>query len=331
MQYKIQMAQIDPNGLCNAGCWFCPVSYAKNPDIGRKDMEPEVLESILKQLHDGKGSFVGESFNFIYTAHYNEVLLYKHFEIMLDLFRKYNFKTMILTNGIPLTPNRIEIISRYLDVVTGICFNIPSSEAEEWGRLVKKNPKIFNSVMSNVQNAIESFPNMVKNKTLSIQINGVNDSATFNRGGWIDLLENSPKFNLDSKYGNLNSEHIRFKNMFPGVQIFQMPSLIDRAGILDKENVISNKKAIDKYLKKDNSKVIGCSNGIEVGGRPNGWIHINANGDMFICCNDFDFETVFGNVNEKPIEEIWMSLEHRKMVIKSYNTMCTTCASAIWA
>ena len=109
-----------------------------------------------------------------------------------------------------------------------------------------------------------------------------------------------------------------------------MNSLIDRAGHLDKYGALTNIQTIDKTLRKDNKKVIRCGNGIEVGGRPNGWIHVNPNGDMFICCNDYDFETIYGNINEKPIKDIWMSLDHHKMIINSYKTLCTTCASAIW-
>jgi MoaA/NifB/PqqE/SkfB family radical SAM enzyme len=52
---------------------------------------------------------------------------------------------------------------------------------------------------------------------------------------------------------------------------------------------------------------------------------------MFICCNDYDFETIFGNVNEKPIKDIWMSLDHKLAIAKAYKTLCTTCSAAIWA
>ena len=75
---------------------------------------------------------------------------------------------------------------------------------------------------------------------------------------------------------------------------------------------------------------LGCGNGIEVGGRPNGWLHIAANGDTFICCNDYDFETVFGNTNDKPISDIWMSMEHKNMTVKSFENFCRTCVHAIW-
>jgi hypothetical protein len=79
-------------------------------------MPVEQLESIVKQLHDGKGTFVSEGFNFIYTAHYNEVLLYKYFKEMLDIFRKYKFQTIVLTNGVPLTKERTDIIKEYQDL-----------------------------------------------------------------------------------------------------------------------------------------------------------------------------------------------------------------------
>ena len=49
----IKVAQIDPNGLCNSKCWFCPVAYSPNPAIARKNMPINDIESILKQLHAG--------------------------------------------------------------------------------------------------------------------------------------------------------------------------------------------------------------------------------------------------------------------------------------
>ena len=329
-QYKISMAQIDPNGLCNSGCWFCPVAYTPNPEFAKKHMPIELLESIVKQLHEGKGSFVSESFNFIYTAHYNEVLLYKYFKEMLDIFRKYRIQTIVLTNGIPLTKNKIDIIKEYKDVVYGICMNIPAADEESWSRYTNSNPKIFNKVMENIEYAMENLPEMVVHGQLSIQINGVDNNSLAKNGGWVEILGNAPEMNLSTEDGDLNKHYIKFKEMFPKLNVYKMNSLIDRAGHLDKYGALTNIQTIDKTLRKDNKKVIRCGNGIEVGGRPNGWIHVNPNGDMFICCNDYDFETIYGNINEKPIKDIWMSLDHHKMIINSYKTLCTTCASAIW-
>lgn len=328
--YQIHMAQIDPNGLCNSGCWFCPVAYSPNPEFAKKNMPIDVLENILKQLDEGRGSFVSDSFNFIYTAHYNEVLLYKHFEEMLFLFRKYKFKTMILTNGTPLTHARTDIIKEYQDVVYGICFNIPSGNAQRWSKLVNLPEKMFDRVVDNVRYSIEQLPEMFTSKRLSIQINGLNQMSLTEYGGWLDLLSKAPELNLNLVDGSLATEYNDISALFPGIQAYQMSSLIDRAGHLDKHQVITNIKGIEKNNKKENTRVVRCGNGLEVGGRPLGWVHINANGDFFICCNDYDFETIYGNVNEKPIKDIWMSKEHKSMVLKSYKTLCTTCASAVW-
>jgi radical SAM protein with 4Fe4S-binding SPASM domain len=325
------MLQIDPNGLCNSGCWFCPVSYKENPEVGRKDMPIEMFEDILIQLTKGKGDFVSDTFDFIYTAHYNEVLLYKYFEEMLALFRKYNFKTMILTNGTPLTKNKVDIIEKYQDVVYGICLNIPSSDPESWSRYVGMNEKIFDKVLGNISYAIEKLPNMYKQKQISVQINGVNNSSLFKNGGMIDLLDNSPEYNLDESNGDLIGHKENFERMFPGINAYIMPGLVDRAGHLDSLNVMTNINGINKKRDESNlKKVVGCLNGSD-GGRTESWLHINANGDVFICCNDYDFETIFGNINDKSIKEIWLGKERQDMIAKSYEDFCTTCSFAVWA
>jgi MoaA/NifB/PqqE/SkfB family radical SAM enzyme len=330
VDYKIHMAQIDPNGLCNAGCWFCPVKYSPNPAIARKDMPIELFENIIDQLIAGKGTFVSDNFDFIYTAHYNEVLLYKYFPEMLEILRKNKIKTMVLTNGTPLTKARTDLIKEYQDVVYGICFNIPASEPEEWAKQTNKPIKMFDKLMEQVQYAIDQLPEMFASNRLSIQVNGMNKGSLIEYGGWITKLREAPNYDLDPNTGTLATMAKGFRNRFPGMSVYEMPHLIDRAGQLDVFQIITNKDGIEKNNKNGGKNVIGCNNGREIGGRPNGWLHINANGDTIICCNDYDFETIFGNVTEKPISEIWMSIEHKMMTAKSYDTFCRSCAQAIW-
>ncbi|CAB4175203.1 Radical_SAM domain containing protein [uncultured Caudovirales phage] len=322
------MAQIDPNGLCNAGCWFCPVSYAGNPESAKTNMSVEHLRSIVKQLVDGKGDFVSPDFNFIYTAHYNEVLLYKHFEEMLQIFREFGITTIVLSNGVPFTKARIDIIEKYQDVVVGICLNIPAAEEELWAKYTGLNPKLFEKMMANIQYAIEVLPKMFANKSMSIQINGVDSASLVENGGWLTLLEDAPPIDLDIESGDLARQHKLFLERFPGINAYKMNGLIDRAGHLDTAGVITNISGIKTHFKPEGKTVVGCSNG--QGGRTTGWIHINPNGDVFICCNDFDFDTVFGNTLTTPIKDIWMSFEHKEAILDSYKGFCTTCAFAVW-
>jgi radical SAM protein with 4Fe4S-binding SPASM domain len=308
----IKLVQLDPNGLCNLGCWFCPVAYEENPILGRNTMSIETIRSIIEQLKDGVGEFVDPSFSFIYTAHYNEVLLYKHFQEMLDLFREHNIRTMVLTNGSPLTKDKMDIIKEYSDVVDLIHFNTPSADSTTWAKMTGKPKKMHQKVMDNIRYAIDNFPN----QRLSMQVNGINNTSL----AYMDLLENAPFINLDDNTGDTATAVKQMKESFPEINIYANTSLVDRAGYLDTRKIMKNN--ID-----GKGKVVGCNN---MGSRPDTWIHINANGAVFLCCNDYDFETIFGNVNDTSIKDIWESQERNDMIDYSYKNFCTTCTHAIW-
>jgi cyclic pyranopterin phosphate synthase len=308
----IKLVQLDPNGLCNAGCWFCPVAYEENPAIGRKTMEPATIRSIVEQIKAGMGDFVDPDFRFVYTAHYNEVLLYKHFKEMLDIFREHQLGTMVLTNGIALTKEKTDLITEYKDVVWGLHFNVPSANAETWAKMTGKPVKMHQRVMDNIRYSIDTFPV----DRISLQINGIKESSL----EYMSLLENAPELDLDNETGDTATAYKEMTERFPEIPISINASLVDRAGYLDVRRIMKNDI-------KPKGKVVGCNN---MGSRPDTWIHINANGDVFICCNDYDFETVFGNINDKSIKEIWNSQERKDMIQHSYNTLCRTCVHAIW-
>ena len=308
----IKLVQLDPNGLCNLGCWFCPVAYEENPVIGRGTMPIETIRSIIEQLQKGVGDFVDPSFSFIYTAHYNEVLLYKNFKEMLDLFREYGLRTMVLTNGSPLTKDKMDIIKEYSDVVDVIHFNTPSADAATWAKMTGKPEKMHQRVMDNIRYAIDNFPH----QRVTMQVNGINETSL----GYMELLPNAPEIDLDDNTGDTATAVKQMREAFPEINITPNTALVDRAGYLDTRGIMKNQIT-------GKGKVVGCNN---MGSRPDTWIHINANGAVFICCNDYDFETVFGNVNEKPIKEIWESQERQDMIKHSYETLCTTCVHAIW-
>jgi radical SAM protein with 4Fe4S-binding SPASM domain len=308
----IKFIQLDPNGLCNAGCWFCPVAYEANPEIGKKTMPVETIRSIIKQVKDGMGDFVSPEFNFVYTAHYNEVLIYKYFKEMLQVFREFKLGTMVLTNGIALTKEKTDLITEYSDVVWGLHFNVPSANADTWAKMTNKNPKMHERVMENIRYAIDTFPK----DRISLQINGIKESSLQH----MTIMENAPDLNLDDNTGDTAIAHKEMVELFPEIPISINASLVDRAGYLDVRRVMKNKIT-------SIGKVIGCNN---MGSRPETWLHINANGDVFICCNDYDFDTIFGNINEKSIKEIWESQERKNMIANSYDTLCKTCVHAIW-
>jgi len=333
-KHKISQLQLDPYGVCNAKCWYCPVKYKGNPIEGREVMSVELLEKIIKNLIDERekpDGLVSKAFNGFYTAHYNEILLYPHFEELLKLCRKYKLVTMVLSNGVPLTRDRIDILKKYQDVLSGICLNTPAFDAETWSKRSGINIKQFDTLIDNIKYAVEQLPEMVQRNSFSIQINGVHDLSFGDRGGWLDKGEQFPTdIDLNVQSGELVQQEKKARELFPNVNIFTVPYLIDRAGLLDE--VITNKHAIERNLMKNNQnkKVIGCGNGREVGGRPIGWVHVNASGKAFLCCNDYDMEMQFGDFKTQELKDFWGNDSHIKKIEESYNTICRNCASAIF-
>ena len=323
---KIKGVQLDINGLCNAGCWYCPVSYEGNPKFAINNMPINQIESVLKQLSEGKGDFVDNNLKIVWTAHYNEILLYKELPAVFDLYRKYGFLMPIASNGVALTKKMSDLIEKNIDIVSEVLLNIPSGNAETWASYVNMNKGLFKVVISNALYAKEKFGHK-----LEVTVNGLNEKSVLENGGWVEILDNAPSIDLSLENGTLEMERQSLQKLLPGVTVYAYNRLFDRAGHLERLNVIGQSKAIKKYLNKDgDKKVIGCAGGLEVRDRAVDWIHINANGDLFMCCDDFNFETIYDNINNKPLKDIWRSYNRQNMIDQARSTICVNCSAAIW-
>lgn len=318
---KIKMMQFDPFGWCNAKCWFCPVKYIPLPSDTRQHMSVDLIEKIFAEIDQERKKPDGlfdPSFDYFYTAHYNEILLYKHLEELFKIASKYNMKTMILSNGTTLTPDRTNLINKYRDVVIGLCLNIPAFEAEVWSKRAGFSTDKFPKLVSNVQYFIDTVSWLQP----SIQINSV-DTITF-ADGW---TKKGPSFNsididLDLGSGELERQYHLAKYLFPKANVFKNNGIIDRGGLL--KDVIHQKDYVEYYAGK---KVIGCNNG---GDRSIDWLHVNAAGDAFICCNDYNYDYKFGNLVDNKIKDIWGGDMHIDAIEKAHQEMCTKCGSAVW-
>lgn len=318
----IKVAQIDPNGVCNSKCWFCPVAYEPNPLIGRKNMPIEDIENILKQLKDGLGDFVDPNYTVFWPSHFNEVLLYPMFDEMLALYKKYNFPLIIFSNGVNLTQEKIEIINKYPGIVKQITLNIPSAFEDQWSKYTGFNKKIFSKLIDNLNYA---YSNLHEEIPFSIQVNNFNTNSLFQNGGTVEILKNAPEINLDNNSGDLIKTIEMFQSMYPKISVFPDNANIDRVGYLKNAMIFSNEKYLNKVSNNGNKRVIGC-----IEKRAEEFLHINANGDVFLCCCDYGFETVFGNIYKQSIKEIWNSIDRQKMIKKSFSDFCIKCANAIW-
>lgn len=300
---KIISGQLDINGRCNANCWYCPIKYEGNPEKYIYQTTTDELETILSNLR--KSKLFPADVNFIYTCHYNEILLYKNFSEMIRIFRKYNFRTMVLSNGTPLTPSKIDLINKNKDVIVNIALNIPALEKDDWSLKSGFSKSVHPILINNLD---------YLNKNYTGAVVGVNCSTN------TDVLDhNGIHTNKEKTNAILND----FKEKYPNINSFLVDNLSDRASNLVKNNVFKQRILIKK------NNISGCTHTNSNGGRVFTYVHINPKGELFLCCDDFNMNYTFGSLLEKRFDDIWLSEEHIDVIIKARNEICSTCQSSV--
>ncbi len=319
---KIKRLQLDPFGFCNAKCWFCPVKYIPQPEEGLGVMSIEMIDKILSQINEEKNrpdGIVDSNFREVTLSHYNEILLYKHFPELLELLRKYKFVCFVLSNGVSLTKQRIDLIKEYKDVVVHVGLNIPAFEKEVWAKRSGFSEDQFDRLMNNLKYAEDELQYLGKNFTIGI--NGLDKKPI--EGGYITKGPEWDTLNYDlhPNFGEHEAQFRVAKRLFPRINI-QKTSLYDRAGAID--HMITNKPWL-RDQQKGNKKVIGCNNW---GDRSSEWLNVNSAGFAFLCCNDYNFDYKFGDFNKQSLREIWLSDLRTQTVERAYKEICINCYSA---
>ena len=332
---KIEKLQLDPFGYCNAKCWFCPVKYIEQPEDTRTHMPIDLIEKIFLDLIIEKSradGFVHPGFNLFLTAHYNEILLYKDFEKLLELARKYRLTTFVLSNGVALSKQKIDLIKEYRDVIPHIGLNVPAFERELWAKRSGFTEDHFDRLMSNLEYASTNLTQF----DLQIHVNGV-DSVDFpkeedtedlyNYNSTVSRLMKGKDFDnsidLDPTTGEHETQFQLARKLFPFVTV-NKSTLMDRAGFVS--NVITNQPYISEMAM--GKKVVGCTNW---GDRITEWLHVNSLGDAFLCCNDYYFEHKYGNFKTQSLRDMWASDNHVAMVERALGSICTKCTAAKFA
>jgi radical SAM protein with 4Fe4S-binding SPASM domain len=319
---KIKHLQLDPFGFCNAKCWFCPVKYISQPEEGLGVMSINLIDKIFAQITEEKNrvdGIVDTNFKTITLSHYNEILLYKYFPELLELLRKYNFNCFVLSNGVSLTKQRVDLIKEYKDVVIHVGLNIPAFERELWAKRSGFSEDQFDRLMSNVKYAEGQLQHL--RSELQIGVNGLDNNPI--NGGYVTKGPqwDSLNYNLDSQFGEHERQFQLAKKLFPKINVHKS-SLYDRAGTID--HMLTNKPWL-RNQQQGNKQVIGCNNW---GDRSTEWLNVNSAGSVFLCCNDYNFDYKFGDLNKQSLREIWLSELHTQTIEKAYNEICTNCYSA---
>lgn len=114
------------------------------------------------------------------------------------------------------------------------------------------------------------------------------------------------------------AEYKKFKKIWKkkGLSL-HIINLSNRTGELDNyEDIMLEYK---KYLLLDKVKYILSKKLIRSCPMPFTNFNILSNGDVILCCNDFNKKEILGNVNNSSIEEIWNSAKYHKIRKLMYN------------
>lgn len=298
--------QVDPFGFCNSHCWYCPKVAYDNPKSGMAHMSRPDVDLMFEQLAACEGSIVDPKAT-IWTAHYNEIFLYRDLEYLLWKLLTINRLAYLMSNGTTLDDRAIDLVSRYRHAVHGITFNVPSADPELWSKYTGFPASMHAAVLDGIRRLNGVVP-------LMVVVNGWDRNSLTT-----ELLDRS------FVTSNPVREAKNLEALLGGVPTCANNSLVDRSGSLHALGKLSNQQYIKKNHRKD--VISSCCQG-----RFSNWVHFNSRLDVFMCCNDFDFDTVIGNLHDRPLADIWASDERAEMIrrMKSEDGLCWDCISAVW-
>lgn len=317
---KISRLQLDPFGFCNSKCWYCPVAYVGNPESGKRVMSINEMRYLFEQIKsesEKEDSIFEKGFKHVRTTHFNEILLYPHFEEMLELLREFGFWANVMSNGVNLTPEKTDLIEKYQDVIVYIGLNIPAYEKSLWAKRTGFLEKRFDELIDNVHYASNKLINFLPQGRLHLHIDGVRPEVVG------DEIELGPKF-FEIGY-DVSSEHEQqyqlAKTLFPKLAATKF-DITDRQGML--ADYIDNQQF---YSRKYSGKKFSKCNAIG-GDRSLEWMNINSNGDLFLCCHDYNFDYIFGNIFEDSLRNLWFSEKRIEVLSSAFDDFCLKCLFA---
>jgi radical SAM protein with 4Fe4S-binding SPASM domain len=303
---KINVAQLDPNGLCNSKCWYCPVKYKGNPKEFINQMPIDDVEHILQNIRNS--SLLSNNFTDILLNNFNEIFLYKYFDKLIELLGKYKFTTLILTNCTTLNDEHIKIILNNKNIIRDLWIHIPIFDRELWKEQTGLTDKLFDRLCKN----LDELHGKVN---ATVHLSGVND------GEYSNIFQKKYNNSIILKEDRFEESRKKFISRYPKFKI-EVDFIIDRAGILSEYSAFKNENLLPLT---ENEIVSGCNflyGGIS---RLFNWLTINSVGDVFLCCNDFDMKYRFGNLLQQSLDECWQSEQHIDAIIDIFNDNCSKC------
>lgn len=287
---------IEPTNICNLQCPLCPTSQNMRREKGFLSLDK------FKYIVDEVGQVTKSiSMNFA-----GEPLLNKDIFKMANYAEEKGIKTMISTNTTVLDRYINEVFDSKISRLI-VCLDGASKETHEYYRVGSNFEKIKENIRQLCQKKKER--NLAKpHITLQFVVMKHNEHEI---GEIIKLAKSLGVNSLDLKTVSLGS----WVSLDRQVQLAR--------------NWLPLKEEFSRY--KITNEVP------QLKARPKlcGWFKQSVilwNGDVTMCCYDFNGELVVGNIFEEPFQKIWKSARYkktRKAVAKREPKLCQNCTAPL--
>lgn len=282
---------IEPTNLCNLHCLFCTQDTSVRP---KGMMNLEMFNKLL--------SFLPSSIKEVQLHQAGEPLLNKDLPAMIKRLKVKKIKVFLSSNGTLPFDNYKKVIEAGLDTII-ISFDGASKESYETYRRGGN----FETVLENLKK-MSAMPGRKTKIVIQFVVMRHNEHE-------IELIKKIAK--------DVGVDELCLKSASLNIGCSE---ILEKDIIANAKNFLPENPKYSRYILKDNKlinkdKPLSCP-----------WIFratILWNGDVVICCADFEGDIVIGNIfKEGNFEKIWYSKKYqqlRRKVLRYELKVCKNC------
>ncbi|MCK9492381.1 MAG: radical SAM protein [Sulfurimonas sp.] len=289
--YKFpKVVRIEPSATCNLSCIHCPTGTYQNPIKG--NMTKELFSKVIDQIKDERIDVV-----VLYMG--GEPFINKDFFFMLKELKKIKIPwTKTVSNGMLLNSSMIDkILDSTLDSIEFSLDGI-DSKMNDFIRKKSSHKKVINNIKELIEKKVKRNSNIeIKISSTQFKYYDKNNNLKSPQSKWLEY-----EFKSYIEAGLISiayTDAIKWSDMNLDENIFDVA--------VDEDDEISNK----------------CDH-------IQNTITIRHNGDVVPCCYDLTSQLIMGNMQIKPLQEIWNNdkyLKLRKSIYeKNFYSICDECS-----
>jgi radical SAM protein with 4Fe4S-binding SPASM domain len=293
---SLESVNLALSNLCGADCIFCPKSPKKLPS-NLKIMPIETAKKIIDEIakKDSATQFVkklevGENGDALINPNFLEILRYSK-------LKNPKLFTNIYTNFQNFKPDISEVVVRE-KLLDGIVVSIDGHDSESYYKMKKLD-------LSNTLENIKAFVEARKkhDATIPLNVNSITYaqyvSNLYKKYGSAPL-KSDKKVNSDDQFDDFKLIKSRLRKILDlKLDSHRRATIILWA---ERETVMANQKTSKRKIDCPKIKQIASQ------------CYIAPNGDWYACCLNELQNKVFGNINEKTLNQIFFSKERQNFL-----------------